>query len=69
MSWGGLYGCVNLSCGEGNLQLNKLIFLQGTYRNKKQDRDKMIQQKLMSSLTMATFVDGTRIAERFLFNY
>ena len=29
----------------------------------------MIQQKLMSSLTMATFVDGTRIAERFLFNY
>ena len=29
----------------------------------------MIQQKLMRTSTVPTFVDGARIAERLLFNY
>lgn len=54
---------------KGTLQLNKLVSLQGTYRNKKQDWDKMIQQKLIRTLTVPTFADGARIAERLLCNY
>ena len=64
-----MYGCANLLFGERRLQLNKLIFLQETDHNKKEDCDKMIDQKLMRTLTMTKFFNGAKVAERLLYNY